>query len=136
MKTLFRFAFLVLLVTGWGLAAMSVHVLRTPDRISFIPKEEMSPFDSYVDTRMWTLDDAADHPAVVAKLVRANRQTLLSHVVDPASRRDLRVQLIEAVERGPRRRVKPAPEQSVGGEGGTVASVVKMIDWSSFGFGK
>jgi len=145
MKTIFRMFFMLLLLVGWGLAALSVHVVRTPDRIALLPKEELTPFDAYVDTREWTLDDVAHHPGLVAKLVRSNRQALLSHVVDLDTRTDVRTQLIEAVNKGPRARPagetkrvarKTDPDATAEADSFGVGNIVKLIDWSSFGFAK
>ncbi len=33
MKTIFRLIVCLLLIVGWGLAALSLHVVRTPDSI-------------------------------------------------------------------------------------------------------
>src|SRR5436853_47373 len=60
MKTLFRFIVLVLLVAGWGLAALSLHVVRAAgDRIVLIPKQKLGVTDTYGDAR------AVDHLAAV-----------------------------------------------------------------------
>ncbi len=37
--------------------------------------------DTYVDTRNWTVNDAAQHPAVVQKLISIGKADLLKHVV-------------------------------------------------------
>ena len=37
--------------------------------------------DTYVDTRQWTLNDAAQHPLLVQKLISVGKADLLKHVV-------------------------------------------------------
>ncbi|HEY1629467.1 MAG TPA: hypothetical protein VGF52_06390, partial [Tepidisphaeraceae bacterium] len=65
MKTIFRMIFCSLLLAGWGLAALSLHVVRTADQIpiTLVPKDQLGITDTYVDTRNWTMDDVAQHPA-------------------------------------------------------------------------
>ena len=50
MKTIFRLLVFVLLVAGWGLAALSVHVVRTPEQVpvTLVTKEA-----SASATRTW-----------------------------------------------------------------------------------
>ena len=83
MKTVFRLIVCLLLIVGWGLAALSLHVVRTPDSIpiTLVPKERFGVTDTYVDTRNWTVNDAAQHPAVVQKLISIGKADLLKHVV-------------------------------------------------------
>ena len=83
MKTIIRLIVCLLLIVGWGLAALSLHVVRTPDAIpiTLIPKERFGVTDTYVDTRNWTVNDAAQHPAVVQKLISIGKADLLKHVV-------------------------------------------------------
>ena len=80
MKTLFRLVFCVLLLTGWGLAALSLHVVRTPTAIGLVPKNRLGVIDTYVDTRHWTLSDAAEHPLVVQRILQTNQADLLRHI--------------------------------------------------------
>lgn len=82
MKTIFRLIVCLLLIMGWGLAALSLHVIRTPDEIpiTLVPKERLGVTDTYVDTRTWTVDEAAKHPALVQKLINVGKADVLRHV--------------------------------------------------------
>lgn len=82
MKTIFRLIVCLLLIMGWGLAALSLHVIRTPDEIpiTLVPKERLGVTDTYVDTRTWTVNEAAKHPALVQKLINLGKADVLRHV--------------------------------------------------------
>lgn len=105
MRTIFRFIVLLLLVVGWGLAAFSLHVVRTPDDIpiTLVPKERFGLTDTYVDTRMWTLDDVAQHSELVEKLISAGKADVLRHVVGAKPDGDVKTQLISAIQHGPKK---------------------------------
>src|SRR3954452_3687584 len=102
MKSIFRLFVLVLLVLGWGLAGLSLHVIRTPDEvpITLVPKDQFGVKDTYVDTRTWTLDDAAQHPQLVGKLIESGKANVLKHVVTDPKAGDVSAQLNEAIQRG------------------------------------
>ena len=80
MKSMFRLVFFGLFVTGWGLAALSLHVVRTPTAIGLIPKDRLGIEDTYVDTRNWKIADASAHPQVVSRLLATGQADLLRHV--------------------------------------------------------
>jgi hypothetical protein len=58
-------------------------VIRTPDEIpiTLVPKERFGVTDTYVDTRNWTVNDAAKHPALVQKLINVGKADVLRHIV-------------------------------------------------------
>jgi len=87
MKKLFRLIVLVLLLGGWTVAALSLHVIRDDKRIVVIPKQRLDYHDTYVDTSKWTLDDVGKHPAVVMRLIETGKTDVLAHV-DPKSSGD------------------------------------------------
>ena len=99
MKTLFRLVFLGLLLGGWGLAALSLHVIRTPTEIGLIPKDRLGITDTYVDTRDWKFSDAAAHPLVVSRVLATNQLDLLRHLGD-GNDSDLQHELSDAVKHG------------------------------------
>jgi hypothetical protein len=101
MKSLFRLIVLVLLLVGWGLAALSLYVVRTPEKIGIVTKTNLHWRDTYVDTRQWTIDDVAKHPALVDRLIKADKTNLLSHVARPQDGRDLKTALEDAVASAP-----------------------------------
>jgi hypothetical protein len=72
-KNAFRLVFLVLLLGGWGLSALSLHVIRTPEKFIVIPKEHLGIADTYVDARKWTMADLADHPDLVKRLLETDK---------------------------------------------------------------
>jgi hypothetical protein len=88
MKTLFRLIVFVLLVAGWGLAALSLHVVRARgsevggDRIVLIPKQRLSLTDTYVDARAWTISNVAEHEQLVERIIQSGKADSFSYVVD------------------------------------------------------
>ena len=81
MRQLIRAVTVVLLVGGWTLAGSAVHVVRTPNHVVLAPKLRLSPYDTYVDTRQWTLADDQKHPSVVAGLLHEGHGDLLIHTM-------------------------------------------------------
>ncbi len=100
MKSIFRLFVLVLLLVGWGLAALSLHVIRTKEQIpiTLVTKDRLGIADTWVDTTMWTMDDVGKHPIVVERLLRSHKTDVLKHVVDPKNG-DVEQQLGDALER-------------------------------------
>jgi hypothetical protein len=113
MKSILRLIFCSLLLGGWGLAALSLHVVRTADQIpiTLVPKDQLGITDTYVDTRNWTLDDVAQHPELVEKLIHVGKADVLKHVVsDP--KQDVATQLSDQLQRAPKTSDKaPTTEQ-------------------------
>src|SRR3954462_15565069 len=101
MKKIFRLIVLVLLVSGWAVAAASLHVVRDGNRVIVIPKQRLQMREIYVDTTKWTLDDVARHPAVVQRLIETGKVDVLQHVVPEATGESLNTTLRAAMERGP-----------------------------------
>lgn len=106
MKTLFRLIVVVLLVAGWGLAALSLHVVRTKDdHIVIIPKQKLGITDIYVDARSWTLPDAGQHPDLVKRIIESGRAENFGYVLGEsakdASADDIAAALTDAVKHAP-----------------------------------
>jgi hypothetical protein len=99
-KSLFRLVQLSLLLSGWGLAALSLHVVRTPDKIGLIPKERLGVTDTYVDARTWTLSDLSSHTALIQRVLEANKADLFRYLADPA-KGDVAGQLSSAIQQAP-----------------------------------
>lgn len=99
MRSLFHLTVLVLLLLGWGLAAAALHVVHTPHviPITLVPKSDLGLSDTYVDTRQWTLQDVANHAAVVERLIRTGKADALRHVVEESVDSDVETQLAEAL---------------------------------------
>ncbi len=108
MKTLFRLAILTLMLGGWAVAAASVYAIRTPRSawpVVLVPRNHIACSvadfqDTYIDTDGWTLANAAEHPAMVTRLIQTGNTEYLRHVADPRSRQSLVAQLADAVQRG------------------------------------
>lgn len=94
---IFRLIFLILLLSGWGLAAAALHVIRTPTTITVVPKDRLGFTDTYVDTRAWTIADVARHPGLTRRLLSLDKQDLLRNVADPNDPQPLEVQLLNAL---------------------------------------
>lgn len=99
-KNFVRMVYLTLLVSGWSLAALSLHVVRTPDRIGLIPKERLGVTDTYVDARKWTLSDLPAHADLIRRVLDANKAELFSYLADP-NRGDVADQLSNAIQQAP-----------------------------------
>lgn len=113
MKTIFRLFVLALLLAGWSLAGMSLHVVRTPDRIALVPKDRIAFEDTYVDTRFWTLDDAAKHHPLLGRLVATDRADLLRHIVGGSHKVDMAAELRDVLDR-PEVREEPKGDATTG----------------------
>ena len=115
----FRTLVTLLLVGGWTLAVLSLHVILVPPsgdststasaaetsadaswhrgwldfRLVVVPKNRLGFGESFVDTRDWTLDDAAAHDNVVQRLADLGRLDTIDHVtgntIDTAAQRKL-----------------------------------------------
>ncbi|MGB7157892.1 MAG: hypothetical protein WBD40_07485 [Tepidisphaeraceae bacterium] len=117
MKSMFRLLVFVLFVGGWGLAATSLHVIRTPQaprEFIIVPKNRIGITDTYVDTRAWTLDDVSNHPGVVRRLIETEKYTALAHVTGETEPAQVQQKLTDAMMRGPQPKVEAttAPPKS------------------------
>jgi len=99
-RALFRLIFCVLLLTGWALAALSLHVVQTPQTLTIIPKNRLGIVDTFVDTRNWKLEDAEKHPEVVGRMLELQKTSLLSHLSRGGDVDALERSLRDAVRRG------------------------------------
>ena len=99
-KNLFRLVYLTLLVSGWGLAALSLHVVRTPKMIGLLPKERLGVTDTYVDARTWTVSDLPAHSDLIQRVLEANKADWFAYLADP-NRGDVASQLSNAVQQSP-----------------------------------
>jgi len=101
-RRLFKVFIFAALITGWTLAASAVHVILTPDpstteRVIIIPKDQISFEDTFVDTRKWTLADAANHPKVVQRLIDTGKADRIAHVLDGQSNLSAALRLTDAL---------------------------------------
>jgi hypothetical protein len=114
MKTLFRLIVLVLLVAGWGLAALSLHVVRAQgDRIVLIPKQRLGINDTYVDARQWTIQHVANHADLVERIIQSGKAENFAYVVDDPKgdvERQLQDALRDATNENAERTIKSLEE--------------------------
>lgn len=95
-----RLVVAALLLAGWALALLAVHVVVVPEettsaetaidwRVVVVPKNRLGVAETYVDTRGWTASDLQEHENVVARLLEADKADALSHVMDETLRQRL-----------------------------------------------
>ena len=104
MKAVIRFVCIVLMVSGWAVAALCLHVVRTPDpndpkesKLVVIPKQRLGVKDTYVDARNWTMADVPDHGSLVLEMIGAQKADELKFLADPTSKQSVEVQLVDAL---------------------------------------
>ncbi len=103
MKTLFRLLMLIFSLGGWVLAAASLYVIRTPEKISILPRDRIEfkqIQEVWTDARPWTMADVSAHPAVVRRLIERDKADLLRFLAPDEGQRDFDRMLREAVEKG------------------------------------
>jgi hypothetical protein len=97
---MFKFAFFIFIASGWGLAAASLYLVRSPDGFTLVTKDSLTFTDTYADTRTWERKDVAEHRDVIARLVQANKTRMLAHIVED-EKGDVKEQLSDALEKAP-----------------------------------
>lgn len=70
--SLFRFVVAMILLAGWGLAALSLYVVRTAGGVQVVTKNKLSLVDTYIDVRHWNSDDEEKHSAFYARVQQLN----------------------------------------------------------------
>lgn len=99
MKTAFGIVVTILLLGGWTVAALSLHVVRTPDRILLLTKARFGTIqDTYCDTRAWTVEDLKSHVAVVQRILETGKAESIRHVVAMDEGRELEQTLRDAIK--------------------------------------
>lgn len=128
MKTIFRLLMLIVMLSGWGLAAAALHVIRTPTTITVVPKNRLGLRDTYVDTRTWTINDVVNHADVTRRLIELDKVNLLNNVADPKNGQPLETQIREALDRArPPADTQPATHTASRDEL-TVARAITLLD--------
>lgn len=103
MKTAFRLLVLMLLLVGWSLAGLALHVVYAPGepgRLAIVPKDRLGIDDTWCDTRQWTAADLPKHAAVVQRLIETGKADILAHVVGGEKGDSLLKELQESVADG------------------------------------
>lgn len=108
MKSFIRFLGLMLFISGWGVVALCVHVVRIPDpanaqqsKLVIVPKNRLGPDDTYVDARTWTIADVKTHPLIVLRVLEAGKADEFKFLADPKSSKDVETQLTDALSDSP-----------------------------------
>src|SRR6476659_4999629 len=105
MKTMFRLLIVGMFLAGWGVAALALHVVRAKgDAIVVIPKQRIHWRDTYVDAREWTLNDVANHPSVVQRIVQSGNAEHFGYMLGDGSHgsaSDVAAALEDAVKNAP-----------------------------------
>jgi hypothetical protein len=103
-KSLIRYVCFALMLSGWIVAALCIHIVRTPDpnnprdsKIVVVPKNRLGVHDEYVDARTWTMADVPDHATVVLRMLEAGKADELKFLADPKSNQDVETQLTDAI---------------------------------------
>ena len=116
MKSIFRFICLVLMVSGWVVAALCLHVVRTPDpsdahqsKLVVIPKQRLGIQDTYVDARDWTMADVPAHGSLILELINAQKADQLKFLADPNSKQSIEIQLVDVLTAAQKGAPAPAP---------------------------
>ena len=104
MKSIVRFLSVLMILGGWGLAALALHVIRTPDpsnaqesKLVVIPKNELGLSDTYVDARLWTMADVRDHQMLMLRVLYTNKADEFKFLGDPKSKDDIATQLTDVL---------------------------------------
>ena len=89
-KFLARGVFALLLIAGWAIAALAVHVVVVPVEVDdggeswkvvVVPKERLGIDDTYVDTRAWDAEQAREHAALLARMAEAGKGDLVGELL-------------------------------------------------------
>lgn len=103
MKAMFRLIVLVIVLGGWALAALSLHVVRLPDSqywVGIVPKNRLHYTDTYLDVRNWTPAEIDQHPDFIRRVIATQKTHWLTHAV-PDPKADVEVQLLQILDFGP-----------------------------------
>jgi hypothetical protein len=107
-KSLIRFLSVMLILGGWGLAALALHVVRTPDpsnpqesKLVVIPKNELDWKETYVDARGWTMADVSDHRMLMLRVLYTDKANEFKFLADPKNKDDIANQIREVLTNPP-----------------------------------
>jgi hypothetical protein len=86
MKFLARLFFVLLLLGNLSfMAALSLHVVRSPGKWAVVTKGQVTLQEWYVDTRNWTTADLREHASAAHDISMAGKGELLAHVGSAAA---------------------------------------------------
>lgn len=107
MKWFIRILLTVLLIGGWIVAALCVHVVHSvnivsgQDRFGLLPKARWNFQNTYVDVRHWKPADLTANADLVKHIARSGKADLLAHVPGNGFVGDLSMWLFEAADHPP-----------------------------------
>lgn len=78
MLNVLRLGVTVVLLVGWALAGLSLHVVRTHGGVQLLTKNRLAIDDTYVDVRQWSREDEEKHAVLFARLEQLDKTELLS----------------------------------------------------------
>lgn len=76
----------LILLAGWALAGLSLHVVRLTEGtvpIGVIPKNRLGITDTYVDVRTWSATDLPAHADFVKRVIATDKAHWLKHIAKP-----------------------------------------------------
>jgi hypothetical protein len=112
MKKIFRLLVTLLLIGGWTLAALAVHIVvaqGNPGRVIIVPKNQLGYRETYVDTRAWTIGDVTNHPQVTERLIQTGKTDALAQLAPKGE--DLNAVLNDAIAKASAAAAEPAPKK-------------------------
>jgi hypothetical protein len=81
MRGMFRLLVATLVIGGWSLAAMSLHVVQTHGGVQVITKNQLGVSDTFVDARQWSRQDEELHRCLYDRLRQLDR----TEILDPSA---------------------------------------------------
>jgi hypothetical protein len=99
-KSVFRLICVALMFGGWIVAALCVHVIRTPDpanaaqsKLVVLPKDRIGYIDTYIDARGWTMADVPNHGRLLLRMLDSGMADQLTYLGDPKSKESVEAQI-------------------------------------------
>jgi hypothetical protein len=103
-KTLIRMLCLGIMLSGWLMAGLCLHVVRVPNprdamqsQWLILPKFRLGIYDTYVDARQWKMADAAEHPELISRVLESGDCDKFKFLADPKSSQSIQAQLTAAL---------------------------------------
>ncbi len=96
MKRMFKLFVVLTVMAGWPLALSAIHVVRTPGQLPMVgsslpdwgtvhvfTKESLGFKQTFADTRAWTLEDIANRPQLVSRMIARGMTTEIAPAGSP-----------------------------------------------------
>jgi hypothetical protein len=74
---MFRLFVAALLISGWSMAALSLHVVQTAGGFRVVTKNELGLEDTFVDARNWSRSDEDTHHTLYQRLRQLDKTSML-----------------------------------------------------------